>query len=891
MSHILLTTKLFIPPVQPKIVQRSHLIDKLNQGLGGKLTFVSAPAGFGKSSLLVAWAQGQPNSAAWLSLDVADNDPIRFFTYLLAAYGQINPDIGETAKRYLQSPHTLEPLISSLINDLAAWDDRSILILDDYHLIDNEAIHRAIQSMLEHLPPQAHLMVASRTSPPFSVSRLRVQRQINELSAQDLSFKRNEIQQLFLSTFEQALPEEGLALLEAQTEGWVASLQLVGLSLQKQENVMAFIQDFGGHHHYIIDYLADEILRQQSLEMLSFLLETSILGRLSAPLCDAVTQRNHSQQILADLQAANLFLIPLDERRKWFRYHHLFGDFLRHRLQETYPLDNLAHLHRRAAEWLTRHNHIEEAIPHAFAASDLSLAAQLIERIAPQLSTNGELTTLLDWLIQLPDDTIHKRPRLCLEYGWTLFITGQHAQAEPYLQAAEDTLALSGPGIPAGEYDELKGILAANRAAIASIGGDLANVMTLAQQALRYLPVDNLKWRAHAATSLGLAWRIMGDPHDAIHALREGYSLSEQIGDVQSMLLVLGYLGNSYYLAGELEQAKQTYQQGMDLAEQFSGHLAAMGGLSYIGMGDVLIEQHNFATADSYINKGIHLSEQWQPDGIADVWIQGHISLMRLFLATNDPEAVQAAYDNALRRKSDMRSREALALLDDIQIKHWMAIGQTEAANRWLETYRHSRLQGYPADIHQLTYARVWLAKNENLRDILPLLKPLTQQTGRRTIQPESLLLTAQMYHALGEAELAQATLMAALEIGQQAGFVWRFNAEGTVIHYLLQQFVKQQQQARWGIPTISADYLAQLLCIEDSVDGYLDTAFNLSPLTQRELEILRLAATGMSNREIAEQLILALGTVKRHMSNIYQRLEVSNRTEAVTRAQAMNLL
>ncbi len=902
-----LSTKLYIPPNRPDFVSRPRLIEQLNQGLHGKLTLISAPAGFGKTTLVRDWLQQVNLPVAWLSLDEDDNDPIRFLIYLIAALQQIEPEIGQAMPSLFEAaqPPPLNSLVTLLVNDVVTTSAQNIiLVLDDYHLIDAQAIHHTLTSLLNYLPPQTHFVVTTRADPPWPLSRLRAQGQLTELRATDLRFTLAEAETFLNQVMYLNLSAENLLTLETRTEGWVAGLQLFALSLRGRDQD-TWSAALTGRHRDIADYLAEEVMPRQPEPVQSFLAQTAILDRLNGDLCDAVTGQSDSQAMLTSLERANLFLIPLDDERCWYRYHHLFGDFLDYYLQRRYSETEIIKLNDRASLWYEENGFILEAIHHAFRANDWARTARLVEQVAPTLSANGQLTTLLRWLNELPEQVIQTRPRLCLEYGWALFITGQFEASKPYLQAAEDVLASR-----SNRADEtLLGILAAIRAAMASITNDVEQAISFSQQALQYLPEDNVKWRATATTSLGLAHQFTGNLFAADQALAEASRLSAAIGDAQNTLLAIGKRGQVLAAQGQLKQAANVYQEAIDLTANLSGHLAAMGGLAYLGLGELSYEWNKLEEATQFLLKAIELGQKWEPNGIPDILTNSCLTLAQVYQAQNDFEAAQNQLQRAREQGEIAPFPDFSARFTVLQTRLWLAQGDIASALRWAE-----EIEGQPvgddvleklADPIQAALIRVRLAQGKldgaDFRTITTALtkrQHIAESTGCLDSTLEILTLRALAHYVQGQPSPALKLLTQALAQAEPAGYIRLFVDEGAPMAQLLLRLIKKQQQEHRPLPVPSPIYLKQLLVglgIEMELDATRETEVKiklaLDPLTDRELEVLELVAAGLSNRDIAQQLTLSLGTVKRHVSNIYSKLQASSRTEAVALARASNLL
>ncbi|MCK6629718.1 MAG: hypothetical protein L6R45_31650 [Anaerolineae bacterium] len=520
MSGPLLTTKLYIPRQRAtqRLVARPHLVARLNKALDDRLTLISAPAGFGKTTLLSEWISHSHHCVAWVSLDAGDNDSIRFWTYGIAALQMLQPDLGQSALTLLQAPQSpaLELILTNLLNDITTFPDNFTLVLDDYHVIENPSLHNNLTYLLDHLPPNMHLILTSRADPPLSLARLRARRQLTEIRAADLRFTPEEAAAFLNEVMDLNLSAENIAALEKRTEGWIAGLQLAALSTQGREDVSSFIRAFSGSHRHVLSYLVEEVLNQCPAGILDFLLQTSILDRLSAPLCNAVTGRSDSHQMLEKIEAANLFLIPLDDVGQWYRYHHLFAEVLQSRLQQTQP-DLRPALHHRASEWHEQSGYLAEAIHHALAAQAFDRVATLVEQIAPAMIQHSEFARLLIWLQTLPEEEVQARPLLTLYHVWVLYISGQINQAAARLEAVEAMLETD----EAKRTPEVQGLIAAVQARLLRDAGDLVAVIALSRQALAHLPEQDTLLGARIILNLAIAHYLQGELGPASQLLTE----------------------------------------------------------------------------------------------------------------------------------------------------------------------------------------------------------------------------------------------------------------------------------------------------------------------------------------------------------------------------------
>jgi len=834
------------------------------------MTLVSAPAGFGKTTLLSDWLRQADRAAAWLSLDEGENDPVRFLAYLIAALQRIDPDIGQTAQAMLYAPRgesQPEPLLTTLINDIVANAEPFLLVLDDYHVIEASPVHRAVSFLLDHLPPfeqGMHLVVATRADPPLPLARLRGRGQLTELHAADLRFTLKEAAAYFNEAMALTLSAEQVAALEQRTEGWIVGLQLAALSLQGQENVASFVRAFSGSQRYVLDYLTEEALNRQTQEIQAFLLQTAILARLSGSLCDAVIQGTGSQQVLEALEAANLFLVPLDEQRRWYRYHHLFGDILRQRLAREMG-DLVPELHRRASAWYEREGLIAEAIGHALTCGDFERAAHLIQEAGWAIFTRGEMTTILGWIALLPHHIVRANPRLSILHAWAMAKSGD-------LDGAERSLR---------EFGDSFGEVTAVRAYVAGVRGDLPQAVKLSQRALALLPAEDLVVRAIVAQNLGVAYYWSGDPAAAIQALTEAVALSRAAGQSSQTLTAMAILGRAYEMQAALRQAMDTYREALELGQGEDRRPAPFACMAYVGMASVLYEWNDLAAAKQHALEGVRLSRL---GGFIAYQVFGHALLARVCEAQGDRDSALENIEQAERLGQGSGYALVTALATDLRVRLWLAQGNLLAAARWA-----SGCPLQPADeldaaieIEQAAVARMLIAQDrldEALRLLASLLEA-AQAAGRTAHVIKVRALQALAFQAQGEGGRALSTLEHVLSLAEPEGYVRTFVDEGEAMARLL----------RCALAGGTAPgYVSRLLAAFGENPPVAQTL--VEPLTERELEVLRLIAGGLSNREIAQQLVVAVSTVKSHINHLYGKLEVKNRTQAVARGRELELL
>ena len=930
----LLATKLYIPQPRPNFVPRPRLTQRLNQGVTRKLTLISAPAGFGKTTLLGEWIPHNERRVAWLSLEEGDNDPTRFWAYFVAALRTLHTGLGDDALSllYAQQPQPLpiESVLTVLVNEIAAFPDEFALVLDDYHAIESQAIHNALSFLLDHLPVNAHLVIATRAEPPLPLARLRIRGELTELRATDLRFTLEETAAFLNEMMGLGLSAKDVAALEARTEGWIASLQAAGLSMQGRdpERVSDFIQAFTGSHRYILDYLAEEVLHQQPESIQTFLMETAVLDRLTGESCNAVTSQDDGQAVLEGLEEANLFILPLDDRRRWYRYHHLFADFLRDRLDHVQG-DRLPELHRRAARWYEGEGLIAEAVGHALVAGDFELAANLMERIAGNLFARGELATLLGWLNALPEVEVRARPRLGLTHVWALLFNGQLDAAESRLADVERVFAAGEKGSTApstfGEAEmpvlvereepalsqEMLGEAVAVRSLVACWRGEVSRAVELSRQALKYVPEGDLFLRGLMAVNIALnladTYGSIADVEEASLALGEAARINQETGSVYAALPTLALLAELQVARGQLHQAAETLRQALHLeAERGKGPMLFTG-VASISLGTVLYEWNDMDGAARYLKEGIDPEEGKDAAALST----GYISLARVSQAQGDIDGALSMIEKAdqLARRSNMVW--ALSQVQAAKARLWQspAGANLGAAAHWAQECGLDVGDeiGYRREGAYFTLARVLIALGREQPDgshlrkalgLLEWLEEMTEGAGLAGSVIEILALKALALNAQGDTAQATSVLERALALAEPEGYIRLFVDEGAPMAALLSKILAQprvvrDEGKRKGYQAASRDYVSKLLGAFG--EGARLTAPVAQPLveslTERELEVLRLIAAGLSNQEIAQELIITVGTVKRHVHNIYGKLGVQNRIQAAARANQLNLL
>lgn len=888
MSTPTLATKLYIPPLRPKVVLRPRLVEQLNEGLalGNKLTLISASAGFGKTTLVSEWVVGREQPVAWLSLDEGDNDPARFLTYLVAGLQRITPQIGTGVLAVLQAPQlpSIESILTALLNEIAAVPDNFILILDDYQVIDSKPVDKAVTFLLEHQPPQIHLVIATREDPSLPLSRLRARGQLTELRVADLRFTPPEATEFLNRVMGLSLSAEDIASLDTRTEGWIAGLQLAAISMQGQQDATSFIKSFTGSHHFVVDYLVEEVLQRQSENIQTFLLRTSILERLCGPLCDAVLagSATSGQENLEYLEHANLFLIPLDDERRWYRYHHLFGDLLRKRLEHSLTPENIAGLHIRASQWYEDNGLEFEAFRYATIANDIERAERLMEGKRLPLHFRGTVNAILAWLASLPESVLDARPLLRVRSATMALTAGQTTGVEEKLQAAEKALRNA-------ELDpqsrDLIGQIACARATLAVTQYQPETIIIQARRALEYLLPEDLRFRFTANWALSVAYNLQGDRAAAGQALAEALSISQTSASMFSTILAVLQMGRLQELENQLQQAAETYRRVLKMVSEQPQPNASD---AYLGLARIDYEWNDLDAAEQHGQQGLLLARQF--DRVLDRFILCEVFLARLKLAQGEVDGAAAML---AQTEQSARQQNFVLRLPEIaaaQVLVLLRQGDVPAAARLVETH----------DL-PISQARVYLAQGEASK-ALALLSPLRQQMEAKGWQDERLRAMVPEVIALrahGEKDKAAQLLGDALAQAEPGGFIRLFVDEGEPMRLMIFDFRWLIEKQPRGQERKLFGYVHKLLAAFPPTvppQNQKSTIHNLKselvePLSQRELAILKLIDQGLSNREIGERLSLALDTVKGHNRRIFEKLQVQRRTEAIARARELGLL
>ncbi len=905
MSIPILTTKLFIPPPRPQVVVRSRLMERLNESLHRKLTLISAPAGFGKTTLMSEWIVGckrlEPEVyAAWLSLDEGDSDSTRFLVYLIAALQTVSADIGNRMLAVLQSsqPPPSEAILTVLLNEIATIPNHIILVLDDYHLIECSAVDQALTFLIEHLPPQMHLVIATREDPGLPLARYRSRDQLTELRAADLRFTPAEAAEFLNEVMGLKLAAEDIAALEMRTEGWIAGLQLAFLALkgmrQGYQDAASLIRSFTGSHHFVLDYLLEEVLQHQSESIQAFLLRTSILDRLCGPLCDAIWRipGASGQETLEYLERANLFIVPLDNERRWYRYHHLFADLLRQRLHQN-PISlaegesaGVSELHNRASVWFEENDDEAEAFHHALAAGDFERAADLAERTWQVMDMRFQSATWLGWVQALPDELVRARPILSVGFAWAFMDSGDVEASESRLRDAERWLEGSPDRRVAMNEAQLRTLpakIALAHAYNAQAQGDVSGTAKYAELALKLTPEEDHLGRAQAAVTLGLTYWASGDLQTVQRAMTDWVNSMQKAGNIFFVIPSLNTLAEIMSAQGHLHEAARTYQQALQLASAHDESVLRVTANGHLGLGMLYHEMGNQEAAAQHLAKSRTLGEQ---TSLVDWPYRWCLAQARLKETEGDWDAALDLLDEATRLYvrtpvPDIRPIEA------VKARVYVRQGRLTRSLAWVQARDLSVDDdlSYLREFEHITLARVLIAQNTNEQAaaLLARLLETAEKGGRIGSMIEILVLQTLVHEAQGNTTLALSSLERALFLADPEGYVRIFVDEGSRMAGLLDKAAKQG---------VAPNYVRQLRAAFGKTGGETSAAQLLSePLSERELEVLRLLGTELDGPAIADKLMVSLNTMRTHTKNIYNKLCVNNRRAAIRRAEELDLL
>jgi LuxR family maltose regulon positive regulatory protein len=913
MTFSLLSTKLHIPRPRVNGVARPRLTAKLIAALDrpSQLILISAPAGFGKTTLLAELAADHGKPVAWISLGTGDNDPNRFWSYVIVACQSIRPGVGESALALLQTPQPLadETIPTLLINDLANLEKDLVLVLDDYHTVQNETIHSAICFLLDHIPDHLHIVISTRVDPPWPLARLRARDQLVEIRVADLRFTSDETAAFLNQVMGLNLSAGNIAALELRTEGWIASLQLAAISMRGRSDVTGFIKDFTGSHVYVAEYLIEEVLERQPEEVKTFLLQTSILGRLNAGLCETVSGRADSQDVLKYLYQSNLFVHPLDDEGQWFRYHHLFADLLQARMRHSLSDDDIAALHRRAAAWYEQTGMISEAMEHSLAAKDYSHAIQIIGSVALPMILQAHVRTVDGWLQSIPQTYLEESPELNMAFAWLNLLRGTFSEATPY---AERLFTMFSSTDMSDQNPSMHGEWLAMQSRLLSVQGKMTEGQDLANQALQILPETAVHIRNLIYINQATIYQQTLDYDHAAETFQMIVRDSQATGNFT--FEILGSSGQAQMLLqqGKLRASFEIASQGVRRLE-VTGKTTPFSATLYGELGQIHYHWHQLDQARSYLLRSIQASG---PNGYSDPEIYHHVMLSRMFQMDEDWEAaareMQKASDLAKAIPPTMTREHVLSQ----QVRVDLSFGRFAAAQSLLtaEGFTFSGACHFPdlapgaivtdplgmlynSALRFLLVEARTTHKLANLRsgiELAGLVLAGELQCRHIPVALETILLRSQLHAALGEDQNSLTDVIKALQLGEPEGFISTFVEEGQPIAEALTTLLKRNLYG-----TVKSSYIREILAAfpgSQSSNDVMSRTVNddlapIVPLTPREMEVLHLIVAGDSNQTIADKLVITLSAVKKHTGNILKKLSVSNRTQAVARARLIGLL
>lgn len=898
MTAPILATKLYAPQPRSGIVARPRLTDRLNEGLAkaDKLTVISAPAGFGKTTLVSEWITRYNRPVTWLSLDEGDNDLTRFLSYLIEALQTIKAGIGESLLATLQAhqPPQTETILTTLLNEISAIDQHGVLVLDDYHAIDSKVVDEALTFFVERLPPQMHLVISTREDPRLPLARLRARGQLTELRAADLRFTTAEAAEFLNRAMGLNLSEDDISALESRTEGWIAGLQLAAISMQGLPDAASFIQSFTGSHRFVLDYLIEEVLQRQPENIQTFLLRTSILDRMCGPLCDAVMDSSSAsgQETLEYLERTNLFIVPLDQERRWYRYHHLFGDLLRQRLGQP---RELAEYHLRASRWYEAHKDLGEAFRHALAADDFEQAACLAEAAWQRMERNFQTLAWLGWVKKLPDSAIRSRPWLCVQIGWAYSDVGEVQSSETYLQYAERALT--------GVYDqqEFKSIAAGNialiRAGNAQIEGDLSETVRYAELSIQIIPENERLIRSQAAITLGFTQWAVGNVEASLQAMHTWMDDMHHLGNQMYAIASAFVVADMQIALGHLGAAEQALWRAIQQAASLGPEAEVVTAHHHLGLAMLAHERGDDATTAKHLQTVTQLGQRttlidWSYRwGIAQARLKESAREWDEALRLLD-EAKRGYVKNPIPMRQPVEARKAR-----IHIKQ----GRLDKARAWARDrgLSVSDEANYLREYDHLTLARLHLAECsfDGVSQLLERLLTFAETQKRTGSVIEILLTQALLFQAQGDQAGALIALDRGLTLAAPEGYLRIFVDEGEALRLLILDFRLQiEKRERPGTHPLFKYVDCILAAFPESSGGDPQSQITnlkskiIDPLSERELEVLKLLRSELNGPEIAQQLVVSLNTLRTHTKNIFNKLGVNNRRAAIRRAEKLDL-
>jgi len=888
----LIATKLSVPGMRSAIIHRNRLTDKLDSGLAGKLTLVSAPAGFGKTTLLTDWISRISRPVAWISLDRTENDPVCFLRYLSSALKSVNDTIAQRTDILLNSAGqiSIESVVINLINEIENTDSEFLLVLDDFHVVENPKVHKTVASLIDYMPEHMHLAISTRADPVLPVSRLKVRNQLTEIRYADLCFNPDETASFFRDIMGLKLADRDIAILASKTEGWIAGLQLAGMSMSGQDDIRQFIDAFAGDNRHIVDYLAEEVLSRQPELIRTFLIQTSILNRMCAELCDFVTGRDDSAQILTQLEKANLFLIPLDDKRVWYRYHHLFAELTHQKLNQTRPAGINA-LHLNASRWFEKQGLVEDAIEHAIVSTAFDRAAGLLERLIETKWRGGEQATLLRWLNQLPDEVTYARPAIWITKARLMFESGSPEAGGNNLDMLEsDLLARKAPfeGMGAEEIRICRGKIAAVKAHWATRKGDVRSIVKYAGTAFELLPEKEAAWRAVAAMSSGIAHKIQGDMDAAIESHALAVTAARASGNIFWYLATRVWQCIDLKNAGQMPEAKKIC--GQLLSETKGGNLeftVAKGHVNGV-WSELLYESNRLEDAQTHARAAIEYLEAGH-DSSHLGW--RYTCLLKVLCSMNSPSGKEM---HQLLSKVD-RLGETTPIppwittqIKAVKAKVLMMTGQANDLAKWVADCGLDVDNDYSVlhEAENMMFARILLLQNR-LDDALRVADRLTgvqEKAGRLLNLIETLIIKALILKKKKRMNRSETALIHALKLAESGGYIRVFVDEGPPLAEFIDAIDRFDDK--------SVKRFAKKLSVAFKSSGHANRQDGLiEELSSRELDVLRLICKGRSNKQISAALFISANTVKTHLKNIYGKLSVHSRSEAILKTQELDLL
>jgi LuxR family maltose regulon positive regulatory protein len=913
----LLVTKLFVPPPRPGVVLRPNLIKRLNEGLsvGRKLTLISAPAGFGKTTLISEWVATCGRPVAWLSLDAGDNDPACFLTYLIAALQTIAPKIGEGVLGALSAtqnqPPPIESLLTTLINELTSISEDIILVLDDYHVIEAQPLNQALTFLVEHLPPQLHLVIATREDPPLPLARWRVRGQLTELRAADLRFTTAEAAEFLNQVMVLNLSAEDIVALENRTEGWIAGLQLAAISMQGNKDTENFIRSFTGSHHFVLDYLLEEVLQHQSKSVQTFLLNTSILDRLYGPLCDAVMgyPSASGQETLEYLERANLFIVPLDDARCWYRYHHLFADLLLQRLHRSTNSSipekekGVAELHQRASQWFEKNGDKFNAFQHAIAAMDRSRAAGLAEMTWKEMDGTFQSAAWLGWTKKLPEEIIRVRPVLCAQIAQSLADNGDAEASESRLHDAERWLKGSSDGsviVDEEQFRALPSMIALARAYNAQALGRLDDARKYAELALQLIPEEDFFRRAQATITLEITHWTSGDLESARRAMGDWMKNMEQTGNFKFVIVSAFAVADMLLGLGRLAEAERVYQDALHLVAQHALEAEHITAHHHLGLSSIYHQWGDDTLADHHLKRAAELGPQTTLVEWPHRW---HVAQAQMKEAAGDLETALAILDEA-KRVYIQSALPDLRPIAALKARIYLKQGRPDKARAWAAERRLSMADevSYLHEFEYLTLARLEIA-NPLVNALLVRLLQAAETQKRQGSALDILLVQALAHEAQGNRLQALAAFKQALSVAEPEHYISIFVDEGEPMRKLIADFrLSIERQMSKSAPTqlaytdkLLAAFILPATALKSAAlhhkTDLIGKSGMIEPLSEREMDVLKLLRSELSGPEIAQQLIVSPNTLHTHTKSIYNKLGVNNRRAAVRRAEELDLI